>query len=110
MLSNGTISCTCIVIGETTFTLIQEPLMPRSATARRRVGSGRAADDGDTAGLPLLLRRVARALEQHVTDALAEHDLSAQQWRVLAALLEEPGQTMTRLAASAVVPASASRR
>ncbi|GGD13514.1 MarR family winged helix-turn-helix transcriptional regulator [Nocardioides daphniae] len=58
--------------------------------------------------LPLLLRRIEHVLEQRIAEGiapvLADLDLTPERWRVMATLAEEPGQTMTRLAVTAVLP------
>lgn len=55
-------------------------------------------------GLGLLLRQAEQIVRRAMAEPLAELDLTAEQWRVMAALLEEPGQTMSALADAAVLP------
>lgn len=55
-------------------------------------------------GLGLLLRQVEQSVHRAMAESLAEADLTPEQWRVMAALLEEPGQTMSALAKAAVLP------
>ncbi len=55
-------------------------------------------------GLGLLLRQAEQVVRRAMAEPLAELDLTAEQWRVMAALLEEPGQTMSALADAAVLP------
>ena len=54
-------------------------------------------------GLGLLLRQAEQIVRRAMAEPLAELDLTAEQWRVMAALLEEPGQTMSALADAAVL-------
>lgn len=58
--------------------------------------------------LALLVRQVEHQLEDRiargVAPLLAEHDLTPERCRVLAALAVEPGQTMTQLAQASVLP------
>lgn len=79
-----------------------------STTDLRRVPI--TAPRGDIAGhsgsLTLLLHRTAADLETQIAERLAEAGLTTQHHRVLQALAEEPGQTMSRLATSAVLPAA----
>ena len=58
------------------------------------------------ADLAVLLARAQRQIERALAEAYADFDLTAEQWRVLSVLLDEPGQTMTRLADGAAVPAA----
>lgn len=55
-------------------------------------------------GFGLLLRRVEQVVRESMAEPLAELDLTAEQWRVLAALLHEPGQSMSSLAEATVLP------
>ena len=61
----------------------------------------------ETAGtdLAVLLARAQRRIERALAEAYADFDLTAEQWRILSVLLDEPGQTMTRLADGAALPA-----
>lgn len=56
--------------------------------------------------LTVLLARAQRRIERALAAAYAEFDLTAEQWRILSVLLDQPGQTMTRLADSAALPAA----
>lgn len=58
------------------------------------------------ADLAVLLARAQRQIERALAEAYADFDLTAEQWRVLSVLLDEPGQTMTRIADGAAVPAA----
>lgn len=55
--------------------------------------------------LAVLLARAQRRVERALAEAYADFDLTAEQWRILSVLLDEPGQTMTRLADGAALPA-----
>lgn len=55
--------------------------------------------------LAVLLARAQRRIERVLAEAYADFDLTAEQWRILSVLLDEPGQTMTRLADGAALPA-----
>lgn len=57
------------------------------------------------ADLAVLLARAQRRIERALAEAYADFDLTAEQWRILSVLLEDPGQTMTRLADAAALPA-----
>ncbi|MFI5623248.1 MarR family winged helix-turn-helix transcriptional regulator [Nocardioides sp. NPDC051685] len=57
------------------------------------------------ADLAVLLARAQRRIERALAEAYADFDLTAEQWRILSVLLDEPGQTMTRLADGAALPA-----
>lgn len=61
----------------------------------------------ETAGtdLAVLLARAQRRIEGVLAEAYADFDLTAEQWRILSVLLDEPGQTMTQLADGAALPA-----
>ncbi|WP_328529843.1 MarR family transcriptional regulator [Nocardioides sp. NBC_00368] len=61
----------------------------------------------ETAGtdLAVLLARAQRRIERALAEAYADFDLTAEQWRILSVLLDEPGQTMSRLADGAALPA-----
>ncbi|MGY0386171.1 MarR family winged helix-turn-helix transcriptional regulator [Nocardioides sp. WG-D5] len=61
----------------------------------------------ETAGtdLAVLLARAQRRIERALAEVYADFDLTAEQWRILSVLLDEPGQTMTRLADGAALPA-----
>ncbi|GAA3096171.1 DNA-binding MarR family transcriptional regulator [Kribbella aluminosa] len=58
----------------------------------------------------LLLKRIERQLEVGLRPLLDEFGLTIEQWRIMAALLEEPGQPMSVLAESAVLPAASLTR
>ncbi|NGN94868.1 MarR family transcriptional regulator [Nocardioides sp. KC13] len=53
----------------------------------------------------VLLARAQRRVERALAETYADFDLTAEQWRILSVLLDEPGQTMTRLADGAALPA-----
>lgn len=57
-----------------------------------------------TSSLLLLLKQAERRIEQQLLPILAEFDLSLEQWRVMSALADEPGQPMSTLATTAVLP------
>ncbi|MBG6095692.1 MarR family winged helix-turn-helix transcriptional regulator [Nocardioides luteus] len=61
----------------------------------------------ETAGtdLAVLLARAQRRIERALAEVYADFDVTAEQWRILSVLLDEPGQTMTRLADAAALPA-----
>jgi len=76
-------------------------------TKRGVARSSPAVDDTvpvTSPGLGLLLRQVEHSVHRAMAESLAEADLSPEQWRVMAALLEDPGQTMSVLAEAAVLP------
>ncbi|TCO45577.1 DNA-binding MarR family transcriptional regulator [Kribbella antiqua] len=54
--------------------------------------------------LLLLLKQAERRIELGLQPLLDEFGLSVEQWRVMLALHEEPGQPMSVLAESAVLP------
>ncbi|WP_350276343.1 MarR family transcriptional regulator [Kribbella sp. HUAS MG21] len=58
----------------------------------------------------LLLKRMERQLELGLQPLLGEFGLTIEQWRIMAALHEEPGQPMSVLAQSAVLPAASLTR
>ena len=55
--------------------------------------------------LAVQLARAQRRIERALAEAYADFDLTAEQWRILSVLLDDPGQTMTRLADGAALPA-----
>lgn len=57
-----------------------------------------------TSSLLLLLKQAERRIEQQLLPILAEFGLSLEQWRVMSALADEPGQPMSTLATTAVLP------
>ncbi|MEV6416438.1 MarR family transcriptional regulator [Kribbella sp. NPDC051718] len=57
-----------------------------------------------TASLLLLLKQAERRIEHQLRPILADFDLSLEQWRVMSALADEPGQPMSTLAIQAVLP------
>jgi DNA-binding MarR family transcriptional regulator len=57
-----------------------------------------------------LLKRIERQLELGLQPLLDEFGLTIEQWRIMAALHEEPGQPMSVLAESAVLPAASLTR
>ncbi|MFE6508646.1 MarR family winged helix-turn-helix transcriptional regulator [Nocardioides sp. NPDC057767] len=61
----------------------------------------------ETAGTDpaVLLARAQRRIERALAEAYADFDLTAEQWRILSVLLDQPGQTMSRLADGAALPA-----
>ncbi|TDO51120.1 DNA-binding MarR family transcriptional regulator [Kribbella sp. VKM Ac-2571] len=58
----------------------------------------------------LVLKRIERQLELGLQPLLDEFGLTIEQWRIMAALHEEPGQPMSMLAESAVLPAASLTR
>ncbi|HWD84037.1 MAG TPA: MarR family transcriptional regulator [Kribbella sp.] len=58
----------------------------------------------------LLLKRMERRLELGLQPLLDEFGLTIEQWRIMAALRAEPGQPMSVLAESAVLPAASLTR
>ena len=60
--------------------------------------------------LLLVLKRIERQLELGLQPLLDEFGLTIEQWRIMAALHEEPGQPMSVLAESAVLPAASLTR
>ncbi|MEV5964036.1 MarR family transcriptional regulator [Kribbella sp. NPDC051952] len=62
------------------------------------------------ASLLLLLKRAERQLELGLQPLLDEFALTVEQWRIMSALYEEPGQPMSVLAESAVLPAASLTR
>lgn len=65
-------------------------------------------DTGTATSLALLVRHVEHLLEERIARGVAplllEQDLTPERCRVLAALAEVPGQTMTQLAEASVLP------
>jgi DNA-binding MarR family transcriptional regulator len=57
-----------------------------------------------SASLLLLLKQAERRIEHQLRPILVDFDLSLEQWRVMSALADEPGQPMSTLAAQAVLP------
>jgi DNA-binding MarR family transcriptional regulator len=57
-----------------------------------------------SASLLLLLKQAEHRIEHQLRPILADFDLSLEQWRVMSALADEPGQPMSTLAAQAVLP------
>jgi len=55
--------------------------------------------------LAVLLAQAQRRIERALAEAYADFDLTAEQWRILSVLLDDPGQAMTRLADGAALPA-----
>ncbi|MGW7681617.1 MarR family winged helix-turn-helix transcriptional regulator [Kribbella sp. NPDC054772] len=60
--------------------------------------------------LLLALKRIEREIELGLQPLLDEFGLTVEQWRIMAALREEPGQPMSVLAESAVLPAASLTR
>ena len=60
--------------------------------------------------LLLRLKRVEREIELGLQPLLDEFGLTIEQWRIMAALHDEPGQPMSLLAESAVLPAASLTR
>ncbi|MFF0341395.1 MarR family winged helix-turn-helix transcriptional regulator [Kribbella sp. NPDC004875] len=60
--------------------------------------------------LLLVLKRIEREIELGLQPLLDEFGLTIEQWRIMAALREEPGQPMSVLAESAVLPAASLTR
>ncbi len=60
--------------------------------------------------LLLLLKRAERRIELGLQELLDEFELTIEQWRIMAALHEEPGQPMSVLAEAAVLPAASLTR
>ena len=60
--------------------------------------------------LLLLLKQAERRIELGLQPLLDEFGLSIEQWRVMLALHEEPGQPMSALAEAAVLPAASLTR
>ncbi|MFF0268228.1 MarR family winged helix-turn-helix transcriptional regulator [Kribbella sp. NPDC004536] len=58
----------------------------------------------------LLLKRIERELERGLQPLLGEFGLTVEQWQIMAALRTEPGQPMSVLAQSAVLPAASLTR
>lgn len=54
----------------------------------------------------LRLKRAEQALRMHLEPSLLVEEITFEHWQVLASLLAEPGQRMTELAESAVLPAA----
>ena len=63
-----------------------------------------------TASLLLQLKQAERRIELGLLPLLEEFELTIEQWRVISALREEPGQPMSVLAESAVLPAASLTR
>ncbi|MEO5663710.1 MAG: MarR family transcriptional regulator [Nocardioides sp.] len=55
-------------------------------------------------GLGLLARQLEHQLRRSMAEPLAALDITAEQWGVMAVLLDRPGQTMSALADAAVLP------
>src|SRR5262245_677124 len=54
--------------------------------------------------MALQLKRAEQALRRRLQPILAEHDITFENWQVLAALHETPGLRMSDLAEAAVLP------
>jgi DNA-binding MarR family transcriptional regulator len=63
-----------------------------------------------TSSLLLLLKQAERRIEMGLLPQLDEFALTIEQWRVMSALHEEPGQPMSALAEAAVLPAASLTR
>jgi DNA-binding MarR family transcriptional regulator len=63
-----------------------------------------------TSSLLLLLKQSERRIEQRLLPILEEFDLTPEHWRVMSALLDDPGQPMSTLAEAAVLPAASLTR
>jgi DNA-binding MarR family transcriptional regulator len=63
-----------------------------------------------TSSLLLLLKQAERRIEVGLLPQLDEFALTIEQWRVMSALHEEPGQPMSALAEAAVLPAASLTR
>jgi DNA-binding MarR family transcriptional regulator len=63
-----------------------------------------------TSSLLLLLKQAERRIELGLLPQLDELALTIEQWRVMSALHEEPGQPMSALAEAAVLPAASLTR
>jgi DNA-binding MarR family transcriptional regulator len=63
-----------------------------------------------TSSLLLLLKQAERRIELGLLPQLDEFALTIEQWRVMSALHEEPGQPMSALADAAVLPAASLTR
>ncbi|GAA1656712.1 hypothetical protein GCM10009744_56900 [Kribbella alba] len=63
-----------------------------------------------TSSLLLLLKQAERRIELGLLPQLEELALTIEQWRVMSALHEEPGQPMSALAEAAVLPAASLTR
>ncbi|NUS00549.1 MAG: MarR family transcriptional regulator [Kribbellaceae bacterium] len=57
-----------------------------------------------------MLKRIERQLELGLQPLLGEFGLTIEQWQIMAALSVEPGQPMSVLAQSAVLPAASLTR
>ena len=66
--------------------------------------SAAAAAPVSSPGLGLLARQLEQQLRRSMAESLAALDLTAEQWGVMAVLLDLPGQTMSALADAAVLP------
>ena len=60
--------------------------------------------------LLLQLKQAERRIELGLLPLLEEFELTIEQWRVMSALHEEPGQPITTLAENAVLPAASLTR
>jgi DNA-binding MarR family transcriptional regulator len=63
-----------------------------------------------TSSLLLLLKQSERRIEQRLLPFLDEFELTLEHWRVMSALLDDPGQPMSTLAEAAVLPAASLTR
>lgn len=66
--------------------------------------------DFEPVGLTLRLQRAEQRVRRALEPVLATENVTFEQWQVLASLRERPGQTMTSLAESAVLPAASLTR
>lgn len=68
--------------------------------------AARHPDELPASGLALLLKHAEQAVRRRLQPVLDEQDLTLDHWRIMSVLLARPGQTMTTIADSAVVPAA----
>lgn len=62
--------------------------------------------DGEPTSVTLRLKQAELVLRRALGPGLSGHGITFEQWQVLAALLENPGQRMTDLAEAAMLPAA----
>lgn len=61
-------------------------------------------------GLLVLLRQVEERIRRELQGTLADADLAPEHWRIMAVLLARPGQRMSAIGESAVLPSASMTR
>lgn len=64
------------------------------------------ATEESSSSVAVQLRQAEAAIREQLGPVLAEHDLAMEHWRIIAVIDDQPGRTMSSVAAAAVVPAA----